>query len=185
MKSERLAIHVINATPLADVPLKKIIRQIGSLLETKPKLFPPFEATLLVTSAKKIKALNYDYRGQNKATDVLSFPQLEPAQLKRAAALAKKAKATLYLGDIVLCMDVVKRAATKQKKALNHHLTHLVVHGLLHLLGYDHVTAARAKRMENLERSLLAELGIANPYAMEEVPSRTTKKIGGTKGRAK
>lgn len=106
------------------------------------------------TSAK----LNSQYRGKTSATNVLSFPSEYPENLTRAISFQP-------LGDIVICPDVVMREATEQKKELQAHWAHLTIHGLLHLLGYDHEQETAAQGMEQLEIKALRVLGIADPYS--------------------
>ena len=102
-----------------------------------------------LVDADEAQALNRDYRGKDYATNVLTFDyQREP----------------LVMADLVLCAPVVAREAREQGKRLAAHWAHMVVHGTLHLLGYDHARAADARRMEGRERALLARLGIADPY---------------------
>jgi probable rRNA maturation factor len=103
-----------------------------------------------------VKRLNRDYRGKDKPTNVLSFP---------ADARATPPGAPRFLGDIVLARQTVAREAGMQGKRLSHHLTHLVVHGVLHLLGHDHETDAEARRMEAREIRILAGLKVPDPYA--------------------
>jgi probable rRNA maturation factor len=98
-----------------------------------------------------MKRLNHDWRGKDYATNVLSFPATGPA-------------AQQMLGDIAIGYGVVMKEAHDQGKPPLHHLQHLVVHGILHLLGYDHETEADAKRMEDRERRILKTLGIPDPY---------------------
>jgi len=100
------------------------------------------------------RELNRQYRGKNYATNVLSWPY-EPAPREK----------TWLLGDLVLCPAVVAREAADQGKPLRDHYAHLTIHGVLHLLGYDHETPREAERMERLERRILAELGVQDPYA--------------------
>lgn len=107
--------------------------------------------TVLLAGDSKLKTLNLDFRGRNKATNVLSFPA--PANTER------------YLGDVALAFGVTQKEALAAKKRFADHATHLVVHGVLHLLGFDHVSARQARAMEPLETRILAELGIADPYA--------------------
>jgi probable rRNA maturation factor len=97
--------------------------------------------------------MNRQYRGKDYATNVLSFPY-EPSPRDK----------TGLLGDLVMCPPVIAREAKKQGKPLRDHYAHLTIHGVLHLLGYDHEVAAEAKRMEGLEIRILAGFGIANPY---------------------
>ena len=107
--------------------------------------------SVALSSDAHVAELNERFRGIAKATNVLSFP---------AGAVA----ADGHLGDIVLAWETVEREAREQDVSLVHHVQHLVVHGILHLLGYDHTTTADAERMEALEIKILSELGVANPY---------------------
>lgn len=109
------------------------------------------ELGIRVVGAGESRALNERWRGRPKPTNVLSFP----------AAPSLRGK---QLGDLVVCAPVVAREAREQGKALSAHWAHMIVHGTLHLLGFDHVRAADAKRMEGRERALLRRLGIADPY---------------------
>lgn len=109
---------------------------------------------LLLTDDSAIRALNAQFRGQDKPTNVLSFP---------AAIGAPEGS----LGDIALAFDIVAREAAEQDKPFLHHTQHLILHGVLHLLGYDHETDADAREMEAVETRLLAKLGIADPYRSE------------------
>jgi probable rRNA maturation factor len=104
-----------------------------------------------VVGSRESRALNGRWRGRDAPTNVLSFPA--------AAELRGR-----ELGDVVVCAPVVAREARRQGKRLAAHWAHMVVHGTLHLLGYDHLHAADAERMEGRERVLLARLGIADPY---------------------
>lgn len=106
--------------------------------------------TLLLTDDETIRGLNLRFRAQDKPTNVLSFPA--PQNPER------------FLGDIALAYGVCAREAQEQGKPLANHLQHLVAHGVLHLLGYDHVSDTQADEMEGLERAVLAGLGIPDPY---------------------
>ena len=112
------------------------------------------DLALRVVGTKEGRALNRHYRGKDYATNVLSFP----AELPEGVKLP-------LLGDIVLCAPVVAKEAREQKKSLAAHYAHLTVHGTLHLLGWNHEDAREADAMEQLEREILAELGIGDPYA--------------------
>ena len=99
------------------------------------------------------QALNRQYRGIDKPTNVLSFPFEAPPHVP-----------SKHIGDLVICAPVVEREAAEQGKALDAHWAHMVVHGVLHLLGYDHQTDADAETMEGLEIAILGRLGFPNPY---------------------
>ncbi len=116
------------------------------------------EACVAFTGDPEVRLLNAQYRGQDKPTNVLSFAA-------RAQPIGTMAAQVRFLGDIVLAAETVAAEAAEQNILLAHHIQHLVVHGVLHLLGFDHETDAEALRMEERERLILAALGIADPYA--------------------
>jgi probable rRNA maturation factor len=116
------------------------------------------ELSIVLGDDALVRRLNRQWRGQDKATNVLSFAAQD------APAAVPQAGAPLPLGDIVLAFGTIEGEAAAQGKLLADHLAHLVVHGVLHLLGFDHVRAAEAERMEALETAVLAGLGIADPY---------------------
>ena len=118
------------------------------------------DLAIRVVDAKEGQSLNRHYRGKDYATNVLSFPAEVPEGLPKGVKFP-------LLGDLVICAPVVAREAEEQGKALNAHYAHLTVHGVLHLLGWDHEDDKEADAMEQLEREILAELGIADPYAGE------------------
>ncbi len=114
----------------------------------------PAELLVRIVDAAESRQLNRDYRSKDKPTNVLSFPFQPPPQMPQ----------TGYLGDLVICAPVVAAEAQQQDKPLQHHWAHMVVHGVLHLRGYDHQNETQAIQMEDLERSILATLGIPDPY---------------------
>ena len=114
------------------------------------------ELSVLFSDDAHIQQLNKDWRGKDKPTNVLSFP---------AFPVAVGAPLQPMLGDIVLASETVNREAELEGKPLEHHLTHLVVHGVLHLLGHDHEEESEAEEMEAIERRVLARLAIPDPYA--------------------
>lgn len=114
--------------------------------------------TILLSNDAKLKELNALFRGKNKPTNVLSFPA-DP-------------NPDAHLGDVAIAYGVVKREADESGKRFADHLAHLAIHGALHLLGHDHEKPKEAARMEGLEREILAEFGIADPYAVS--PTRRT-----------
>nr|WP_298415766.1 rRNA maturation RNase YbeY [uncultured Halomonas sp.] len=113
------------------------------------------ELTIRLVSEDESRSLNRDYRGKDNPTNVLSFPFEAPPGLDIP-----------LLGDLVICHEVVTREALQQDKSLADHYAHMVVHGILHLLGYDHIEEVEADEMEMLERTILASLGIADPYGL-------------------
>jgi probable rRNA maturation factor len=112
------------------------------------------EVSLILAGDGLLRRLNRRYRSKDAPTNVLSFPQPRPGRPHE----------TSLLGDVVLAYQTVRREAAAEGKPLAAHASHLIVHGLLHLLGYDHDDAAAARRMEALETGVLARLGIADPY---------------------
>jgi probable rRNA maturation factor len=125
------------------------------------------EVSVRFTEDAEVKALNAAYRRKDKATNVLSFPMVEPELI---APLVMADAGEVLLGDIVLARGVCEAEAAEKGVAIAVHATHLVVHGALHLLGYDHETSeGDAEAMETIEREALATLGIADPYAVTEV----------------
>lgn len=128
-----------------------------SVLETPPT----GEISIAFIDDAAIQLLNRDYRGKDTPTNVLSFPMEGPINVP-------------MLGDIVLSRETIVGEARRQGKKTTHHLTHLIIHGFLHLLGYDHIDDKNAAKMEALEIQALAQMGIDNPYDIHE-PSRATK----------
>ncbi len=116
------------------------------------------ELAIVLTDDSAIRALNRDWRGMDKPTNVLSFPGGGNAPDDEAP----------HLGDVIIAYETTAREAQEEGKSLADHLTHLTVHGYLHLLGYDHETDGEAEAMERLESVILARLGVPDPYAVRE-----------------
>ncbi|AHI29084.1 rRNA maturation RNase YbeY [Marinobacter similis] len=117
----------------------------------------PSEVTVRIVDTLESQSLNNEFRGKDKPTNVLSFPFEAPAGITVPLA-----------GDLVICAPVVEREAAEQDKTPTAHWAHMVVHGMLHLQGYDHVDDEDAEAMEALEIRLLGQLGFGNPYEAEE-----------------
>jgi probable rRNA maturation factor len=133
----------INEQNLTDI-LQQVISDLG---------VGTSELLVRIVNATDIQNLNKTYRNQDKTTNVLSFPSDLPKEINEA-----------ILGDVVICSAVVRAEAQMQHKTFEHHLIHIVVHGTLHLLGYDHIEEDEAQVMEALEVEILHRLKIYNPY---------------------
>jgi probable rRNA maturation factor len=117
------------------------------------------ELAVMLTDDSGIRTLNKNWRGQDKPTNVLSFAALQPPAGREPDGAPR------MLGDIAIAYEITRREADDEQKPFDHHLSHLAVHGFLHLVGYDHENDNDAEAMEALERAILAELGIPDPYA--------------------
>ncbi len=133
-----------------------------ALATAAPCRSAPFELAVHLVSNARIRELNARYRGRDAPTDVLSFPALTPSEL----AAARAEDRPLLLGDILVAFETVRAEAERAGRPLEAHLAHLLVHGLLHLLGYDHGNEREARVMEDTERRILAALGLPDPYAV-------------------
>jgi len=126
------------------------------------------DLTIRVVGAAESRSLNRTWRGKDKPTNVLSFPALPLPRASRGRAvrgLSSSSPAPLPLGDLAICAPIVAREAREQGKATRAHWAHMVIHGVLHLLGYDHENDRDAKAMEARERQLLERFGYPDPYA--------------------
>ncbi|MBS0241662.1 MAG: rRNA maturation RNase YbeY [Proteobacteria bacterium] len=145
----------------AEGDLEKSLARIAMVIGADPDLAKDFAepatACVAFSSDEHVAQLNGQFRNKPKPTNVLSFPA--PEQPKAMNSSPRN------LGDIVLAASVVAREAEAQSKPLEHHMQHLVVHGVLHLLGFDHEETGEAEIMERLETSILARLGVPDPYA--------------------
>lgn len=154
---------------LADLPNEEFIEQaIVTTLQYSETIIPhdlnqalvqqqPLSITVRCVESEESQQLNHDYRGKNKPTNVLSFPFESPAEFF-----------VPLLGDLVICADVVRIEAQQQNKTVLAHWAHMIVHGCLHLLGYDHINDSEADEMESLEIKILRQLGYNNPYQATE-----------------
>ncbi len=132
-----------------------------------PEGFADCEISLVLADDNRVQALNRDYRGRDTATNVLAFANIDMSDA--ISPHGAQQPGPMLLGDVVLARQTLLREAAEQQKSPADHLCHLVVHGVLHLLGFDHHCADDAKRMESLEALILADLGVADPYAGDPV----------------
>jgi probable rRNA maturation factor len=116
-------------------------------------LKPDAELTIRISESQESQQLNHQYRGKNKPTNVLSFPFEVPPGIELP-----------LIGDLIICPEVVLQEALEQEKSFHDHFAHMVIHGCLHLMGYDHITSEEADEMETFEKTLLGDLNIADPY---------------------
>ncbi|AZR31212.1 rRNA maturation RNase YbeY [Xanthomonas vasicola] len=154
----RLDVAVSYALPRAGLPSAVSFRKwVAAALKGRIR---EADLAVRVVDEKEGCSLNHHYRGKDYATNVLSFPAELPKGLPQGIKMP-------LLGDLVICAPVVAREAAEQGKSLAAHYAHLTVHGTLHLLGWDHEDDKEADAMEQLEREILADLGIDDPYAGE------------------
>ncbi|MCE2509458.1 MAG: rRNA maturation RNase YbeY [Alphaproteobacteria bacterium] len=156
-----IALAVLDERWLEVLPSAKAVARRAATTALAQAALPegPVELSLALMDDAQVRGLNRDYRDQDAATNVLAFAgeTLRPGDANRP----------LLLGDVVIAFETTAAEAKAQGKTLSDHLSHLVVHGVLHLLGYDHGETQAAEEMEGLERAVLARLGIADPYAAE------------------
>lgn len=126
---------------------------VSATLDYLKKNDKAVELTVRIAALEEAQQLNNEFRNKDYATNVLSFPFNSPVELP-----------VTLLGDLVICQSVVEREAEEQQKSAIDHWTHMVIHGTLHLLGYDHIEDDEAEEMEQIERNILASLGISDPY---------------------
>ena len=150
----RLDVSINYAVPRTGVPSAVSFRKwVAAALKSRIR---EADLAIRIVDAREGRPLNRHYRGKDYATNVLSFPADLPAGVKMP-----------LLGDLVICAPVVAREAREQRKSPQAHYAHLTVHGVLHLLGWDHDDDKEAEAMEQLEREILAGLGLPDPYAEE------------------
>jgi probable rRNA maturation factor len=146
-------VHVGCALPRPGVPSATSFRHWVTAALAGARHASPAELSIRIVGSREGRSLNRQYRGRDYATNVLSFSAELPTDI-----------GSPLLGDIVIAAPVVAREAREQDKSLRDHYAHLTVHGVLHLLGYDHQREREAAKMEQLETRILATLGIADPY---------------------
>ncbi len=154
----KLELDIQLATEYKDLPdSSKVKTWICAALSHANFQLPSPSITLRIVSLEESQQLNADFRSKDNPTNVLSFPFEAPEGIKIA-------EMEQYLGDIAICAKLVEQEANKQLKLVESHWAHLVIHGVLHLLGFDHNDEEQATEMETLEIAILASVGISNPY---------------------
>jgi probable rRNA maturation factor len=151
---------------LEDIEAKTscVIRKTLQCVGYKASTSNPTEIAVSLSSDAEVRTINQQHRNQDKTTNVLSFPSFEREELDALDPAGFPAGMPVALGDVIIAFETVAREASEQGKPFSDHYYHLIAHGCLHLLGYDHETDEEAEEMEAIEVTLLAELGIANPY---------------------
>jgi len=156
-------IDFIEASPLwkRALPTRKLTRDAvaAAVAESESRLRRGAEMSVHLVDDARMRAINAEWRHKDAATNVLSFPASDPRRVSEAR----------LLGDVLIAFETLEREAAEECKTLADHFCHLVVHGFLHLLGFDHIEEADAEKMEPIEIRALARLGIANPYAEREL----------------
>jgi probable rRNA maturation factor len=143
----------------AEAIIQRAVATAAEFVNTGLKAdFGAAELAVMLTDDAGIRTLNSNWRGIDKPTNVLSFPALPPT------GTAGPDDAPRMLGDIAIAYETTRKEADDEQKPFDHHLSHLAVHGFLHLIGYDHESDDDAETMETLEREILAQLGIPDPY---------------------
>ena len=140
--------NIINDATVDEKKLKLTCEQFMQELDVGDS-----ELVVRLVSPIEIQALNKEYRSKNQATNVLSFSSDIPLEIGES-----------ILGDVVICVDVVREEALLEGKAFSNHLSHMAIHGILHLLGYDHDDLSSANKMEGIEIDFLKKIGLNNPY---------------------
>ena len=140
--------NIINDSTVDEKKLKLTCEQFMQELDVGDS-----ELVVRLVSSIEIQALNKEYRSKNQATNVLSFSSDIPLEIGES-----------ILGDVVICVDVVREEAVLEGKAFSNHLSHMAIHGILHLLGYDHEDLSSANKMEGIEIDFLKKIGLSNPY---------------------
>jgi probable rRNA maturation factor len=150
------SVDIVTESPLwKTVPLVRATLR-RAIAAAAPKELHKAEVAVVLTDDQSIRALNRQWRGRDEPTNVLSFP----------AHLGERGNGgPVHVGDIVIAYETTAREAGAEGKSFLHHLSHLAVHGFLHLVGYDHESYDEAETMESLERRILARLGVPDPYA--------------------
>jgi len=143
-------------------------KAFSAAIATQPDVTQPLGVTIILADNEAVAQLNNQWRSKQKPTNILSFP----------APVGEKTEiGNRYIGDMVLALAVIEQEAQEQGKALETHLCHLVIHGALHLLGYDHLNDNQACIMEDIERTAMKALGLADPYSLADERQAITTEV--------
>lgn len=142
--------------PSVEALVHEVARVVGEDTDVSSHTKAGASVAISLAADERVRGLNKQYRGKDAPTNVLSFPNEDDFDVPGEAP---------HLGDIILARGVVEREAREQGKSIENHIAHLVIHGLLHLVGYDHIDDTDAEEMESLEADILARMGVPNPYA--------------------
>lgn len=153
-----LILDMQNATAYPNIPTQEQLELwVNNALSFIDIEEDEVELTIRFADAEEIQALNNNYRSKDKPTNVLSFP----------ANYEIPDSSVYFMGDLIICLTVVEAESIEQGKTFDNHLAHMTTHGVLHLLGYDHIIEEEAEEMESLEIEILEKLSIANPYEID------------------
>lgn len=152
-------IDIQNELPALPFSEEQLIRWATSALETQVN---HAELTIRFITSDEMTQLNHQYRHKNKPTNVLSFPSELPQDIMSQLEMP-------YLGDIIICPEVLANESQEQQKDLEFHWAHIVIHGVFHLLGYDHIEDGDAEVMQGLEIKILQKLNYPNPYEQHDI----------------
>ncbi|MCA0369605.1 MAG: rRNA maturation RNase YbeY [Proteobacteria bacterium] len=162
-----------------DLDLEAMFTELAQTVGARllPWVTSPWHVSVLLTNDEGIRPLNAQYRGKDKATNVLSFGVLEVPVTQDAWEALFLPGVPFLLGDAALAFETIVAEADREEKTLSQHLSHLFVHALLHLLGYDHETEDEAHAMESLEVEILASARIPNPYILDHICDNESEQV--------
>jgi len=145
---------------------KAVETTISSLPDNILPVAKSYQIALLLTTDRRVQNLNRDFRNIDKVTNILSFPQFERKDILKIAKTNDFFDKELFLGDLAIAYDTTRKEAKKDDKKMLDHVTHLIIHGTLHLFGFDHDNDVRATKMEKLEIKIMKDLGLLDPYTI-------------------
>ncbi len=164
-----LELDIQNPAELNNIPCNEsLLLWVDSALQEK-LTNTAISLVLRVVDAAESQSLNTQFRQKNSPTNVLSFPFEMPQEIPELGTLNPAENLIRHLGDLVLCAPIIEQEALQQGKTLTQHWAHMIIHGMLHLQGYDHLETSQAEEMETLEIDILKQLGFPDPYVINTV----------------